>query len=264
MLIISDNLQITHPQIARAVKERDPGPIRQSVSAAAEAGADAIDINSGPLSKDPVETMRFLVTTIQTVTALPVLLDTANPVAMEAGLAASSSQAIINGFSLEPAKVEKILPLAVKYDVDIIGYLLMPDGHVPVLVEDRIAVALELYQQAQSAGLDEMRLIIDPIVAPVMWADGNQRNQDLLTIVRTLPALLGFSVRTVAGLSNLTTGRRPQKQKAVLEQVFLSMMAAAGLSMVLLNTDHSQTVATAKACRLLQSNKTFAWEDLDR
>ncbi len=232
-----------------------PDRLQAGVLAAGKAGADAIDINSGPLTKDPKGAMRFLVETVQGVTDLPVLIDTANPIAMEAGLAANRYRAVINSFSLEPAKLKQILPLAVKYDVDIIGYLLTPDGHVPALLEDRIAVALELYQQAQSAGLDEKRLIIDPIVAPVVWADGNQRNQDLLTIVRTLPDLLGFPVRTIAGLSNLTTGRgAPKNQKAILEQTYLAMMAAAGLDMVLLNTEHAQTVATAKACRLLQSN----------
>lgn len=262
MQLISDTLQIINPRIAQAVAKRDPGLICQIVSAAVDAGADAIDINSGPLTKEPEEAMRFLVTTVQGVTDLPVLIDTANPVAMEAGLLASRSKAIINGFSLEPVKVQKILPLAVKYDVDIIGYLLTPDSHVPTLLEDRIAVALELYHQAQLAGLTENRLIIDPIVAPVVWEDGNQRNQDLLTIVRTLPEVLGFPVQTVAGLSNLTTGRGIKEQKMVLEQAYLAMMAAAGLDMVLLNTNRSQTVVTAKACQLLQSKKTFAWEDL--
>ncbi len=263
MLIISDTLQIIHPRITKAVTERDPGPIRHFASAAVKAGADAIDINSGPLTKGPVEAMRFLVETVQAVTDLPVLIDTANPIAMEAGLAANRHRAVINSFSLEPAKLEKILPLAVKYDVDLIGYLLTPDGHVPVSLEERLDVALELYQQAQSAGLDENRLIIDPIVAPVVWEDGNQRNRDLLTIVQTLPDVLGFPVRTITGLSNLTTGRGSKKQKAILEQAFLSMMAAAGLDMVLLNTNRAKTVAVAKACRLLQSDKTFAWEDLD-
>ena len=262
MLLISDTLQITHPQIARAVIKRDPEPIRRLVSAAVAAGADTIDVNSGPLSKDPVGSMRFLVETVQAATDLPVLIDTANPVAMEAGLAANRHEAMINSFSLEPVKLKRILPLAVKYDVDIIGYLLTPNGHVPALLEDRIAVALELYLEVQKAGLDEKRLIIDPIVAPVAWEDGNQRNQDLLQIVSTLSNILGFSVRTVAGLSNLTSGRGRKKQKALLEQTFLSMMAAAGLDMVLLNTRHVQTVDTAKVCRLLQSNKPFTWEIL--
>ncbi len=263
MLLISDNLQITNSQITKAIAERDPDPIRQSVSVAVKAGADAIDINSGPLTRDPVEAMRFLVETVQAVADLPVLIDTANPIAMEAGLAANRHRAVINSFSLEPAKLKQILPLAVKYDVDIIGYLLTPDGHVPVLLEERLDVALELYQNTQLAGLDEKRLIIDPIVAPVVWEDGNQRNRDLLTIVQTLPDVLGFPVRTIAGLSNLTTGRGSKNQKAVLEEAFIAMMAAAGLDMVLLNTNRAKTVAVAKACRLLLSNKAFAWEDLD-
>ena len=96
MIIVADNLRITLPAIGRAVNRLDPAPIRQMVRACLDAGAQAIDINSGPLSRSPEEKMTFLVRTVQDTVDLPIVLDTANPRAVAAGLAASRHKASIN------------------------------------------------------------------------------------------------------------------------------------------------------------------------
>ena len=225
MMIVADNLQITRTVIEKAVGEMAPEPIQAMVRKCEAAGAEAIDINSGPLSRDPEKKMSFLVRAVQDVSDLPVFIDTANPIALEAGLRANRKTAMINGFSLEPAKLEGILPLAKKYDTDIIGYLLYPDSHVPRDASERLSVALQLYEESEKAGIDRERLIIDPIVAPILWPDGNFQNMEILTVIRTLPDLLGFFPRTVAGLSNLTTGQGPREKKRLLENTYLPMLA---------------------------------------
>lgn len=83
--------------------------------------------------------MEFMVETVQEVSDLPILIDIANPKALEAGLRVSRNKAIINGFSLEPAKLEPILPLTKKFETDIIGYLLYPNGHVPPYGAERLS-----------------------------------------------------------------------------------------------------------------------------
>ena len=259
MILVSDNLQITHPDIDRAVKEMDPAPIHDLVRRCVAAGADAIDINSGPLARDPGKKMAFLVEAVQSVTDLSVVLDTTNPRALEAGLQVSKSRTVINGFSLEPVKLERILPLAKKYDVDIIGYLLYPNSHVPGDASERLGVAVELFGEFQKAGVDRERLIIDPIIAPVMWENGNRQDTEILSVLRTLPDLLGFPVRTIAGISNLTTGRGPRDKKLLLERAYLPMLAAAGLTMALMNVFHTETVLTARACNALGGGQIFTW-----
>ena len=131
MKLTADNIQITNHKISEAIKDQDPLPIQKLVKEAELKGAEAIDINSGPLSRNGEEKMIFLVKAIQDVSDLPVLLDTVNARAIKAGLLANRKTAIINGFSLEPEKLKNILPLAKEFDVDIIGYLLYPNGHVP-------------------------------------------------------------------------------------------------------------------------------------
>jgi 5-methyltetrahydrofolate corrinoid/iron sulfur protein methyltransferase len=263
MLLIADNIQITNKTIAKAVDEMDPQPIKDMAQRCETAGAEAIDINSGPLRRDPEKKMAFLVEAIQAVSGLPVLIDTANPKALEAGLCVNKKTAIINGFSLEPAKLKSILPLAKKYEADIIGYLLYPDGQVPPDGQERLNIAVELYEEFRKAGINRERLIIDPVVVPLTWQNGSFQAREALTVIRHLAELLGFPVRTIAALSNLITGRGPGQEKLLMERTFLAMLAASGLSMVLLNIFHPETVRAARACRLLLDPKVFAWEEME-
>ena len=262
MLLIADNLQLTSMVVARAVESRNPRPVQDLVRSYESAGAEAIDINTGPLIRHPEEIMAFLVEAIQEVSDLPILLDTANPAAIKAGLEANKKKAVINGFSLEPAKRAGILPLARKFEADIIGYLLLPDGQVPAGAADRLTIAVELYNAFKEAGLDDGRLIVDPVVVPLLWANGTAQAPEVLSVLRTLPDLLGFPVKTVAGLSNLTAGKGPQQAKLLAERTYLAMLAAAGLDMVLLNISHRETVQTACACAALTARGIFTWAEL--
>lgn len=259
MIIVADNLHVVRPSIAGAVEMLDPGPIQALVRCCVQAGARVLDINSGPLARAPEKYMAFWVESVQAVCDLPLSLDTTNPRAMAAGLALCRRRPIINGFSLEPNKLEHILPLARQHDADIIGYLLHPDSRVPVEADEMMALAVSLFDAYCSAGLDPRHLIIDPVVAPLSWQEGVRHNQAVLKVVAGLKDLLGAPVRTIAGLSNLATGPVPLNRKIQLEQIFLPMLAAAGLDMVLTNVLHAPTVATARDCDQLLGEGIFAF-----
>ncbi len=262
MIIVADNLQIVNPRVSRAVATKDASWIADLIRRCQQSGAQAIDINSGPLSRDPQKTFRFLVQTVQQVSDLPLLLDTTNPVALEAGLAVCRNRPIINGFSLEPAKLEHVLPLAKDYHADIIGYLLFPNGHVPIEEEEMLTVAISVFEAYTKTGLPPERLILDPIVAPVSWESGIRHNQAVLSVIGHLEDLLGTPVRTIAGLSNLTTGPVSLQRKIALETTFLPMLAAAGLDMVLMNVFHEQSVQTAIASGVLMGDTIFSWAEI--
>lgn len=259
MIIVADNLHPVNRSVAGAISDLNPMPIQDMVRRCLQAGAQLIDINSGPLPKSPARHFSFLVEAVQSVTSFPLILDTTNPIALEAGLKACRNPAIINGFSLEPYKIERILPLAVRYEADIIGYLLGPRSEVPVDAEEMMAMAVELYQIFLNSGLTHKRLIIDPVIAPVSWDNGIRHNQAVLSLIRNLPDLLGLPVRTIAGISNLGSGPMPKQRKIELEQAFLPMLAAAGLDMALINVHHTASVQTARMCATLLGEKVFAW-----
>lgn len=260
MIVVADNLRITLPAIGRAVERLDPGPIRQMVGDCLDAGAQAIDINSGPLYRSPEEKMTFLVRTVQKTVDLPIMLDTANPRAMEAGLAACSKNSMINGVSLEPRRLKRILPLARQYDCDVIGYLLGPDGHVPADAPGRMGAAVALFNEMQTAGISPERIIIDPVVAPLAWQDGNRQNMAVLEVIRTLPELLGFPVRTIAGLSNLTTGAPDADTRRFYQSAFLPMLVAAGVSMILLNVLDPDIMRLAGSSHRIADRTVFSWQ----
>jgi 5-methyltetrahydrofolate corrinoid/iron sulfur protein methyltransferase len=257
--IIADNLTITNPTVDDAVNRMDADPIKKLVRRCETAGAGMIDINSGPLSRNPEEKMAFLVNCVRQESALPLLLDTSNPLALEAGLKACRGDAVINGFSLEPEKLSAILPLAKAFNTRIIGYLLYPNSNVPAEAAERLAVAAELYGRFSEAGLADEQLIIDPIIPPLIWQDGHIQAMEVVSVIRTLPDLLGFKVATIAGISNLTSGPGDKVRKRIFEQCYVAMLAEAGLTMAMVNVFHGETIAAIRACTMLTGSKIFSW-----
>src|SRR4030042_859844 len=83
MVIIGENIHVIAKAVSVAIRERDAKVIRDLAKAQTETGADYIDLNVGPMKKDPEENMRWLVSTVQEVTDLPLSIDTMNPVAMD-------------------------------------------------------------------------------------------------------------------------------------------------------------------------------------
>ncbi len=260
MRLIADNLRITQKTIETAVAEKDPLPLQAMAKWCAAAGADGIDINSGPLYRDPETRMAFMVEAVQEVTHLPLTLDTSNPKALKAGLLACKTPTTLNGLSLEPSKLDHILPLAAAYQTDLICYLLYPNGHVPPDSAERLNVAVSIYQKCLEAGIEPDHVIIDPVVAPLSWQDGLFQAREVLTVIKTLPELLGYPVRTIVGLSNLTAGARDPIKKHLAEQTYLPMLAASGLSMILMNVLHTESVRVARTCRLFSQESIFTWE----
>ena len=225
MRIIADNLRITQKTIEIAVAEKDSLPLQAMAKRCEMAGADGIDINSGPLYRDPESRMTFMVEAVQQVSHLPLILDTSNPKALKAGLLASKTPVILNGFpwSLPGLNISCRLPL--EHQTDLICYLLYPNGHVPPDSAERLNVAVSLYQKCLEAGIEPDRVIIDPVVVPLSWQEGLFQAREVLTVIKTLPELLGFPVRTIAGLSNLTAGARDPFKKHLAEQTYLPMLS---------------------------------------
>jgi cobalamin-dependent methionine synthase I len=114
MLLIGESIHIISKEVNEAVRNRDPKVIEELTRIQDKAGANYIDLNLGPAKKDPEETTRWLVETIQKVTDLPISVDTLNPVAMEAGLKACKKRPLLNSASGKATAKANMLPLAKK------------------------------------------------------------------------------------------------------------------------------------------------------
>ena len=178
---------------------------------------------------------------------------------MAAGLSVCRCLTTINGISLEAEKLERFLPLAQKYDADIIAYLLRSDGQVPSDAAGRMEAAVELFGVLCDAGIAPDKIIIDPIVAPLVWQEGNHQKMAVLEVSRTLPDLLGVKVRTIAGLSNLTTGAPDPEKRLRYQSTFLPMLEASGLDMILTNAMDQRLQNIAETCRSITEKTIFTW-----
>jgi len=222
MLLIAENINIMSRKIGPALRERNAKPVQELAKAETAAGADLLDINIGPARKDGESLMEWVVRTVQEVTSLPLSLDTANPLAMEAGLKVHKGRALIN--SISPARFDPELSMVRKYNSSMIGLLWGLDG-MPRDSAERAVIAVDLVYRANEMGIPNEDIWIDPIVSPVS-VEINQVKA-CLEFMSMLDDMAPGCKSTV-GLSNISNGT-PAKLRPVLNRTFLIMLMRHGL-----------------------------------
>ncbi len=251
MLIAADNLHGVDAAVAKAMEALDPAPIERLVRQCEDRGADYIDINPGYLSPAKEDRMTFLVETVQKATNLPLILDSAHPRILRRGLAACNQTPILSALTLEKAKIDELLPLAVESGAELTILLLDEQSFSPCPLEEKIALATQLKEHAIRAGMLLENLIFDPVIPNLSWDDSFLRIGETIKTVRFLSAGAVFQepVRTMAGLSNLRSGFR-RFFPAQTEYVCLTLLAGAGLDILLcnvLNPELKDTIAAIQS-----------------
>jgi cobalamin-dependent methionine synthase I len=239
MILIAESINIMSKTIGPALKERNPKPIQELAQAEVEAGADYLDLNIGPARKLGDELMTWVVNTVQEVTDRPLSLDTTNPVAMEAGLKACRSKALIN--SVAPARVDEELPLVKEYKAAMIGLLWGIDG-MPRDANERALIAVDLIYKANEMGIPNEDIWIDPIVSPVS-VEINQV-QSCLEFMSMLGDMAPGCKSTV-GLSNISNGT-PQELRPHLNRTYLIMLMKYGLYSAIVDIFDRELVKIAR------------------
>ena len=223
MILIGEDLNVMSKEISRAIKERDPEPIKACVAGEAKNGMDYLDLNVGPLRKDPEEIMEWLVENVQEFTDLPLCLDTTNPVAMEAGLKLCRQTALINSASGTSESLEKMLPLASKYSANVVLSVINDEGF-PSDADERASSILESLEVANELGIPNENIWVDPVLLPI-GVDQRQVSA-FLEFIQMLPDLAP-GAKSTCGLSNLSYGA-PKELKSLLNRTFLMMIGRYG------------------------------------
>jgi len=223
MILIGEDLNVMSKEISRAVKERDPEPIRRCVVEQTHNGMDYLDLNVGPVAKNPAETMEWLVKTVQEFTDLPLCLDTTNPVAMEAGLKMCKKKALVNSASGASESRETMLPLAPKYSAGVV-LSVMNDAGLPSDADERASSILDSAAFANELGIPNEDIWIDPVLLPV----GVDQRQVVayLEFIQMIPDLAP-GAKSICGLSNLSYGA-PRELRGLLNRTFLVMIGRYG------------------------------------
>jgi len=223
MILIGEDLNVMAGEISRVIKEREPGPIRKCVTDQTNNGMDYLDVNVGPVKKDPEATMEWIINAIQEVSNLPLCLDTTNPVAMEAGLKFCKKKALINSASGSTDSMETMLPLAAKYSADVV-LSVINDAGLPSDADERAASVMESSAVANELGIPNENIWVDPVLLPV-GVDQRQVTS-YLEFIQMLQDLLP-GAKSTCGLSNLSYGA-PRELKSLLNRTFLVMIGRYG------------------------------------
>ncbi len=250
MKFAADNLHGLNPDIAEALKKLDPEPIRKLVKRFESAGADFIDINPGHLGRKNEDRMAFLVETVQSTTNLRLILDSSDPRLLEIGLGVAKDNPILSALSMEPTKLQGILPLAKSSNSELVILLMDAKSFTPPTVDEKISLALELRSICLDYGIDSDRLIFDPVLPNITWPDAMFRIGEAIKTVRLLSSGAVFQehARTMCGVSNIRSGVKrlfPEN----LEVLAIAGLAGAGIEILLanaLNKNIADHVATLK------------------
>jgi cobalamin-dependent methionine synthase I len=224
MILIGENIHIISKAVSEAVRERNPVYIQELARAQAKAGADLLDLNLGPARKDPDAAGSWLVNTVQEVTDLPVSLDTMNPLAMEAGLKLCKKRPLLNSTSGKSESKESMMPLAVKYNTQVVISVITDLG-CPPDVDSRVESIMDTVAHANGLGIQNEDIFVDPIILPVS-ADQKQV-REALEFIKILPDLLP-GVKSVVGLSNVSNGT-PAPLRGILNRTYMLMLEINGL-----------------------------------
>ncbi|MCK5577134.1 MAG: dihydropteroate synthase [Dehalococcoidales bacterium] len=224
MILVGENINIMSKTIGPALRERDPEPIQALARDETEAGVDYLELNIGPARKTGEELMAWLVNTVQQATDKPVSLDTTNPAATEAGLKTCKSRALINSISLQPERLEKVLPMVRQYNAEMIGLLWGVEG-MPRDANERCMLAVDLIYKANQLGVPNEDIWIDPIATPVS-VEINQVKASLEFM--SMLADIAPGCKSIVGLSNVSNGT-PANLRPYLNRAYLAMLMKYGL-----------------------------------
>ena len=255
MLVIGEKVNVMSNTIGPAIKERNAGPIQEMALRQVEGGADVLDINLGPATKNGPESMEYVVNVVQeAVPGTRLCLDTLNPEAMEAGLKVCNEQPIINSTSAERARLETFLPLAKTYEAEIIG-LAMTEAGVSRDTSERLMAATEIMGAMMEFDVPLDRVYLDPLLLPVGVAQAQA--MEALESITMFKQLNDPPLKTVVGLSNIYNGC-PEQVKSPLAAAFLSLLIPGGLDAAIMDpNDELQMAVVGEDEAVLASDETL-------
>ena len=248
MILFGESLNVISKVIGKAFKERDPKPIQEEVQDQIEKRMDYIDINLGPAKKDGHELMPWVCQVVQEVSGdVPLLLDTSNIAAIEEGLKVlkpASKPHIVNSIMARPERYEPMLPMAAKYDADIVALMWGPDG-LPRDENERAALCVELLYAANEAGIPNEKIWVDGIVTPV-----NIQQQQLISLLNFQMMLedIAPGAMSTCGLSNISNGP-PVELRPILNTTYMIMLERYGMKSVISDPLDTNLTAVAKGER---------------
>ena len=240
----------------QALREGDMNYVLEQAVSQAEAGAQILDVNVGAPGVDEPVLMEQVVKALQSVTSLPLQLDSSNVEALARGLRVYNGKPIVNSTNGEPEKLAAILPLCKKYGAAIVGLAIDEKGIQPKAA-DRVAIARRITEAALAAGIPREDIYID-----CLTLTASAQQEDVLATVQALETCKKeLGVRTVLGVSNISFGL---PCRTYLNTTFLTMAMYAGLDLAIMNPSSEEMMAAVYAYNVLTNRDKQSTKYIER
>jgi 5-methyltetrahydrofolate--homocysteine methyltransferase len=232
----------------------DLSAIERDVKAQVEGGADVLDINMGvPLTDEP-ELLAKAIQLVQSISDLPICIDSSVVEALEAGLSVYQGRALVNSITAEDDRMAAILPLVKKYDAAVIA---LPNDHdeIPMEADKRLDLTAKIVRVAtEEYGLAKGDIVIDPLAMPIGADTGN--SLVTLDVMRRIRDEHGINM--TCGASNVSFG---MPDRHTLGAAWLPMAMASGLTSAIMDTRTPQIVEAVKAADVFLNHDDWgmAW-----
>ena len=227
-LLIGERINPTgKKRFKQALIEGDMDYIVNEGIAQQEKGVHVLDVNVGLPDIDEPALLCEAVERLQAVIDLPLQIDTADPVAMEAALRRYNGKALVNSVSGKRESMEAVFPLVKKYGGTVIALTLDEEG-IPATAEGRVVIARRIVDTAAKYGIEKKDIVFDTLTMTVS-ADPQAANVTLEALRRIREEL---GCHTSLGVSNVSFGL-PCRE--VLNSTFFLMALQSGLSAAIMN-----------------------------
>ncbi len=246
-VIIGERINPTGRKILAAeMAAGDFSRVEADALAQIEAGAHMLDVNAGiPLADEPAILARAI-QLVQSITDVPLSIDSSIVAALEAGLAVYQGKALVNSVTGEEDRLETVLPLVKKYGAAVVAISNDETG----ISEDpdvRFEVAKRIVHRAMDHGIPASDVVVDPLVMPIGAI--NQAGVQVMRLVHRLKTEL--KVNTTCGASNVSFGL-PNRNG--VNSAFLTMAIASGMTSAITNPLHAEVVAAVMGADVMMGH----------
>lgn len=234
-VIIGERINPTGRKIlAEEMKNGDYSRVVSDALAQVEAGAHMLDVNAGiPLADEPA-ILAEAIKLVQSVTDVPISIDSSIVEALEAGLAVYQGKPLVNSVTGEDEVLERVLPLVAKHNAAVVAISNDETG-ISEDPDERFKVAKKIVERAADFGIPASDVVVDPLVMPIGAI--NTAGKQVMHIVQRLRNEL--KVNTTCGASNVSFGL-PNRNG--INSAFLTMAIGAGMTSAITSPLHPEVM----------------------
>lgn len=227
-IVIGERINPTgKKRFKQALKEHDLDYILKEGVTQEEKGAHILDVNVGLPDIDEVALMQEIVCELQSVTNLPLQIDTVDAKAMEAAMRIYNGKPMINSVNGKKESMDSVFPLVAKYGGVVVGLTLDENG-IPETADGRVTIAERIINEAKKYGIQKKDIVIDVLTLTIS-SEPNGAKVTLEALKRVREEL---GVNTVLGVSNISFGL---PNRPIINSNFYTMAMQNGLSAAIIN-----------------------------